>query len=98
MVFVNIDRCKVSATQACRSKGAIDDFINYLTVITGYQENELLINDYEKKPPLEQKLIFIQQQLSPYEKLENLFYLAKNSYELNDNYSGLPLNFINDAV
>jgi len=48
MVIVNIDRCKVSATQAyCQPKSAIDDFINYLTVITGYQENDLLINDYE---------------------------------------------------
>jgi len=28
--------------------------------------------------------------------MTNMFYLAKNSYELNDNYSGLPLGF--DAV
>ena len=51
----------------------------------------LLINDYDSRPPLDQELIFIEQQLDPMEHYNNLFYLAKNSYELNDNYSGLPI-------
>jgi hypothetical protein len=48
------------------------------------------------KPPMDQHLEFMEQQLSPTDHMVNLFYLAKNSYELNDNYSGLPLGF--DAV
>ena len=60
MVVVNIDRCKRTATQPyCKSSGEIDDFISYLTVITGYQEMNILINDYDTKPPLDQELIFI---------------------------------------
>ena len=67
MVIVNIDRCKVSATQAaCQSKSAIDDFINYLVVTTGYQEMSLLINDYEQRPPLDQHLAFISNTLKIY--------------------------------
>ena len=58
---------------------------------TAYQEMSLLINDYEMRPPLTQKLFYVSQQLNPSETMMNWFYLAKNSYELNDNYSGLPL-------
>lgn len=61
MIVLNIDRCKPTATQRCKSDANIDDFINYLSVITGYQEMSLLMNDYEMRPPLDQHLAFIEQ-------------------------------------
>ena len=54
-------------------------------MFTASQENSLLINDYDKKPPIDEVLLFGAQQLAPYQTTTNLIELNKNHYELNDN-------------
>ena len=87
MIHLKIDRC--TAPQVCKSVGEIDRFIKYLDVVTFHQDFNMIINDYDMKPPLDQNLEFTIQQLDPIETSTNFIHLAKNSYELNDVYSGL---------
>ena len=58
MIDIKIDRCVPSSTQRCKSAYEIDDFINHLFVFSAEQENSLLINDYDLKPPIDQMLNF----------------------------------------
>ena len=49
----------------------------------------MLINDYDMMPPLDQSINFKLNQLNPLQTTDNYLNIAKNSYELNDVYSGI---------
>jgi len=51
-IKIDINRCKPSSTQTCKSNDEIDDFINYLNVRTFNIHNEVQLMNYNIDVPL----------------------------------------------